>query len=466
MKKVKIVATLGPATDSEEGITRLAEEGVDFFRLNMSHYATRDALKVLRRVRKVEKRLERPLGVFGDLVGPKIRIGLVIPETKVETGSTIRIQKKQVTGSSQALSLNFPAIVDYMELGAEIYLADGAIKMEVIRKLPGAVLARVLVGGILRSRMGFSAHGLTFRKFKLTAKDRLDLLALSRAGVDGLAISFVQKAKDIELVRKLLPAGSKRPFLIAKIETAPGVRNAAGILAVADALMIARGDLGFGVPLAELPHIQKKLISLCMQSSKPVITATHMLESMIQVAFPTRAEVSDVANAILDGTSAVMLSAETAIGKFPFETVRTMRKIIEGAVRELAPQKPEPEAIMPDAVAEGAVLIAARTKAKLMIAFTESGATARALARFRPDQPILALSPSLATVRALCLAWGVYPLLVSREKYFLKMIETAKGTARRNPVFPLSKGDVFVVSAGMLAGRKGGTNFALVEKLG
>ncbi len=464
MKKVKIIATLGPASDSEKGITRLAQEGVDVFRLNMTHYATEDALRTLRTIRKVEKKLGRPFGVFGDLAGPKIRTGAMAPDSKVAAGDLVRIRKKLKMGSAKALSLNFPGVVDHLEMGAEIYLADGVIKLEVVKREAEAVTARVLVGGALRSRMGFSAHGLALKKFVLTPKDRTDLKALAAAGVDALAVSFVQTAKDVDSVRKLLPRKDP-PFLIAKMETAASIRNAEAILDSADALMVARGDLGFAVPLARLPHIQKELIALCIRKAKPVITATQMLESMIQAAFPTRAEVSDVANAILDGTDAVMLSAETAAGKFPFETVRTMRMIIEGAIEDLRLPEPVSDEIMAAAAAEGAVRMAARTDAKLIFAFTESGTNARRVARLRPVQPILALSPSERAVRRLCFAWGTYPILVRRQKDLNAIFEIAKKLAAKNPVLPLKKGEAFVVSAGVTAGRTGATNLAFIERV-
>ncbi len=464
MKKVKIIATLGPTSDSEKGITRLAQEGVDVFRLNMSHYATEDALRTLGTIRKVEKKLNRPFGVFGDLAGPKIRTGTIAPDSRVAVGDLVRIQKKLKIGSAKAISLNFPDVVDNLEMGAEIYLADGVVKLEVVKRETGAVTAHVLVGGALRSRMGFSAHGLALKKFVLTPKDRADLAALSAAGVDALAVSFVQTAKDVDSVRKLLPRNSP-PFLIAKMETAASIRNAEAISDSADALMVARGDLGFAVPLARLPHIQKELIALCIRKGKPVITATQMLESMIQAAFPTRAEVSDVANAILDGTDAVMLSAETAAGKFPFETVRTMRMIIEGAIQDLKLPEPAAEKLTAAAASEGAVRMAARTGAKLILAFTESGANARRVARLRPAPPILALSPSERVVRALCFTWGTYPVLVPRQKDLNAVLAMAKKLAARNPILPLKKGDMFAVSAGVTAGRTGATNLALIEQI-
>jgi pyruvate kinase len=462
MKKVKIIATLGPSTDSREGILKLAEEGVDIFRLNFSHYSTEKGLEVLSEIRRAEKTLKRPFAVFGDLVGPKIRIGTVEGSPEIKAGDMLRIVKRQVTGSASEISLNYSAILDYLTKGAEIYLADGLIKLEVERVRPGRVDAIVRTGGALRSRMGFSAHGLALSKFVLTPTDRTNIVAMAKAGIDGLAVSFVQTAGDIDTVRKILPRGTD-PMIIAKIETVSGFRNAEAILEKVDALMIARGDLGFSLPLAELPHVQKELINLAVRKSKPVITATQMLESMIKSSFPTRAEVTDVANAILDGTDAVMLSAETAVGAYPFEVIRTMRKIIEGAVAHIAPRNIASRNAE-EAVSSAVVQMAERTDAKLIVTFTESGATARRIARERPPQPIIAVSPSGETVRRLCFSWGVYPMLGRREKLFLSLYEQARMIARNNPIRTLKKGEVFIVGAGMHTGKSGTANIAAIEK--
>lgn len=462
-QRVKIIATLGPASESRENIIALAKEGVNVFRINLSHAVKDEILDAVNRIRQAEKLLGQPLAVMGDLVGPKIRIGTVEPGVVLETGNKIIISHKQVYGSAKSISLNFPQIIKNLEKGHEIYLGDGEIKLEVFEKNSEGVRAKIIVGGELRPRMGFSSHGISMR-FPLSEKDEADIKLMCEAGADALAVSFVQSAKNIEEVRKLLP-GRNAPILIAKIETLAAVENAEEILDVSDGLMIARGDLGFSVPLPELPHIQKRLINLARSKAKPVITATQMLESMIKSYFPTRAEVTDVANAILDGTDAVMLSAETAIGKFPIETVKTMSSIIKVAESKVPEKDFSGSEIIADAVSAATVHIAEQVSAPLIIVFTEGGYTARVIARHRPTQMIFALSPNPRTVRHLCFTGGVFPFLTKPIGNFDQVLSLSRKIVKANGILKLRKGDHFVISAGAPFGRSGTTNLVWVNKL-
>ena len=463
-KKVKIVATIGPATNSTEGMKALAEAGVDVFRINMSHVQREDAIELVKRARAVEKMIGRPIAVMGDLMGPKIRIGNVEPGVELKTGGKIRIISKQVYGNEKQISLNFPTILRSLEKGTIIYIGDGSIKLEVVERIHDGVVAEVLVGGLLMPRRGFSAHGLTLKKFALTVKDKDDIKTMLEAGADALAISFVQTARDVKSVKDLLPQIGG-PILIAKIETMAGVENAEKILEVADGLMVARGDLGLSVPMAEVPHIQKRLISLCLNKAKPVITATQMLDSMINRPLPTRAEVTDVANAILDGTDAVMLSEETALGKFPVETVQMMSQIIETAEEHVIPREFPGGALIADAVSASVVSVADQIKARLIIVLTQKGVTARRIARHRRPQPIIALSPDPMSIRKLNFTWGVTSMIMEVTKDFDDMIIQTRRAAGKNSVIKLDKDEPFVISAGIPFGRSGTTNLVLVERV-
>ncbi len=462
-QKVKIIATLGPASDSRETILELAKAGVDVFRINLSHAVKDEILDRVNKVRQAEKIYGQPLAVMGDLVGPKIRIGTAEPGVILEAGKKVKIITKQTYGSAESISINFPQIIKNLEKGHEIYLGDGEIKLEVAEKIPDGVNAKIIVGGELRSRMGFSSHGISMR-FPLSEKDESDIKLMIDAGADALAVSFVQSAKNIEEVRKLLPVKNP-PILIAKIETLAAVENAEEILNVSDGLMVARGDLGFSVPLPELPHIQKTLINLARAKAKPVITATQMLESMIKSYLPTRAEVSDVANAILDGTDAVMLSAETAIGKFPVETVKTMSSIIRSAESKVPEKDFSGSEIIADAVSASTVHIAEEVGAPMIVVFTEGGYTARVIARHRPKQTIFALSPNPQTVRHLCFSGGVFPFHTKAISNFDQVLALSKKIIKDNDILKVKKGESFVISAGAPFGRSGTTNLVWVNKL-
>ncbi len=460
---VKIVATLGPATATLKGIKDLVAAGARVFRINLSHASPEDGLRYLSLIREAEKATKTPLLAFGDLAGPKIRIGQIVPGTVVAQGDLVEILASPVVGDQTRFSLQRPEIIPALVKGSLLYIGDGDVQLEVTQAGAKRVVARVRIGGPISSRKGFVAHNLPVLKFNLTAQDKRHLAVLVPAGVDALALSFVQSARDVRVVSKLLPPAGKRPLLIAKIETQSGVDNAEEILRDVDALMVARGDLGFAVPLPKLPHVQKQLIELALRMGKPVITATQMLESMMTHPVPTRAEVTDVANAILNGTDAVMLSGETASGMFPSQTVETMHGIADEASAHIMPRSFEDVSIS-GAVSASVVQTAADIGAKLIVVFTESGTTARYIARHKPQQPIFALSPRIETVRGLQLSWGVHAIQSGQIKNLEEGIAMAKKwIAKASPV-PMSPGDSFLISAGMPFGKVGSTNLLLVEK--
>jgi pyruvate kinase len=461
---VKIVATTGPATDNYETVLELARVGVNVFRINLSHATQEEIDNRFLWIRKAEKELKTPLAIMGDLAGPKIRIEEIAEGTVLRKDHKVIVHKQHISGNADKFSLNYPSIIEMIEPGAVIYIDDGAIKMRAEKRVKDGLEAVVTVGGPLLSRKGFLAEGIALSKTGISDKDKAAITEMVKKEADALAISFVQTSQDAIEVRNLLPKNSPI-MLVAKIETASGVDNAEEILDVVEALMIARGDMGLAVPMAKVPHIQKELIMMCLRKSKPVITATQMLESMVTRPLPTRAEVTDVANAILDGTDCIMLSAETARGNFPVETVRTMGEIIQEAVKHQGHIDFYDGRMVGDAISAAAGNIADQIRAELIIAFTESGATPRNIARHRHKEAIIAVSPSLTTVRQLNFSRGVYPMVIERTKDFEDFLKQAKKIAQINPIHQLSMGDPFVIAAGMPFGEAGSTNMLFVEKV-
>ncbi len=464
IKPVKIVATIGPASHTEQAILELAKAGVDVFRINFSHATREEAIDRIAWIRNAEKALGRPLTVMGDLPGPKIRISDIKLDTILQKGQKFIVSKDIQVGDANGCGVNQPTVLDDLEVGADIFIDDGTIKLTVDKKIENGVEATVIVGGLLKPRKGFSAEGLSLKLNDVTEQDKKAIALLIEQGADAIAVSFVQSAKEIQDVRELLPSDS-RIMLIAKMETAKCVQNAEEIVEEADGIMVARGDLGLSIPIAKVPLIQKKLIDLCVRKAKPVITATQMLESMISKPIPTRAEVADVANAILDRTDAIMLSAETAEGKFPAETVEMMVKIIAEVAGDVSVYEYKERKTVSNAITDSVGTIGDLIDGKLIIAFTESGRTARRISRHRHQLPIIAISPDDATIRRLNFSWGVYPQKVAVIRNFEEMLTQAKGVAKNNKIEPLIEGDKFVISAGMPFGETGTTNMILVQKI-
>jgi len=463
-KKVKIIATLGPASSSYEIISRLAEEGVDIFRINLSHAKHAEITDLVTSIRKVEKEMKRPLTIMGDLAGPKIRIGNIAEGAVLANGQIVKINSSTGLGSSDLFSVNYPSIIKELKKGAFVYIDDGQIQLEVTKEGQEEAEAQVIVGGKLRPYKGFHAEGISLDLKELSDKDKKDIQHLVELGSDALAVSFVQNGEDMKRVRESLPKDSHL-MLIAKIETAKAIDNIEEIITASDGIMVARGDLGLAVPIAEVPHLQKKLIRLCLQAAKPVITATQMLESMHHNPIPTRAEVTDVANAILDGTDVVMLSGETAMGEFPVETVKTMVKIISRATPHVTPRYYDDEHAISNAVSGSVGDIADKIDAKLILAFTQKGNNARHISRHRHSQVILAPSPLESTLRKLNFSWGVFPILINTTVDFDNMREQARHLAQNNDVLTLEKEEPFLIVAGLPFGESGTINMIFVEKV-
>jgi pyruvate kinase len=462
-KKVRIVATLGLASYEKPIIKKLAIEGVNVFRINMSHAKEADVRRIIGFIREIEQELKTPLAIMGDLQGPKIRLGEVAEGSMLENGKTLTITKKTILGSSSQISVSFPDLLDSLKIGAQIYLGDSEAKLEVVEKnKDGDIEALVQAGGPIRSRMGFAAQGIALPEFVFTEKDKADLAILVKNKADAIAISFIQNHKDLAYVRSLLPKNNQ-PLIVSKIETEKAVEDIDAIIDASDVVMVARGDLGISIPLPRLPHVQKHIIAACRQKAVPVITATQMLESMTKNIMPTRAEVTDVANAIFDGTDAVMLSGETASGKYPVETVRVMAQIAaESQEHTDAGQCPTTEEVG-NAVAYEAVALAACVNAKLIIAFTASGKTAQAVASHRPMQEIIAASFDHKTLRKLCFTWGIAGLENTPLKNLDDMVAQARAIAKSQKVVPMEKKDPYVIVAGIPFGGNATTNMVLVQ---
>ena len=426
MRKTKIVATVGPASDSDRALRQLIGGGVDVFRLNMSHGDHASHRRVIRSIRKIAEELDLPTAILVDLQGPKLRLG-TFEGGRAELAARQRftLTTRKVQGNRDTVSIDAPTFPRFVRGGDRILMNDGLLVLEALEVSPEAVATRVVSGGVVRSRSGVNLPGTSLSAPAVTAKDKADMRFAVENRVDYLALSFVRVAQDLVQARKLLAGPGTReapPPLIAKIEKPQALDDLQNILAVSDGIMVARGDLGVEVPAEQVPLLQKKLIGAAVQSGKPVITATQMLESMTGHPRPTRAEASDVANAILDGTDALMLSAETAIGRYPLESVRTMSRIALHTESEAPPHLHLPE--NPDfhdnhtdtacAVCRAALLAARQLPTRKIVVFTTSGATANILSSFRPRRTIFAITPSAAVFPRLNLLRGVVPILIQQ----------------------------------------------------
>ncbi|MBC7216925.1 MAG: pyruvate kinase [Candidatus Caldatribacterium sp.] len=417
MRRTKIICTLGPASQNRETLREMIAAGMDVARLNFSHGDHAFHREMVRLVWEVSKELQKPVAILADLQGVKIRIGEVEGgATELAPGSFVTVAPGEGLTTSTCLYVRYDALLTDLRVGDEILLDDGLLRLQVVEKFPDHLRAQVLEGGVLRSRKGvhFPRTETTARTF--TEKDRADLEVALQLGVDYVAVSFVRDAEDIERVREWAKAkGLLLPPLIAKVERKEALQHAAEIIEASDGLMVARGDLGVEVPVEMIPVYQKMLVRLAKERGKIAIIATQMLESMREVPHPTRAEVTDIANAILDGADALMLSAETAIGKYPVLATQVVHAVASATENHLASRIPSfyrPQGILPEAIVSGALQTACSVNARALVVFTQSGFTARILSSFRPGMPVLALTPDEATYRRLSIVWGVRPALL------------------------------------------------------
>lgn len=414
----KIVATVGPACRAPQQLAALVESGVDVFRLNMAHGELADHEAVVRAIRQLSDQRGTPLAVLVDLAGPKLRLGeLADGQVECRAGETVRVVRGAVGGVGQLVS-SYSRLIDELSPGDRVLLADGTVGLTVETRTADEVVCRVTQPGTVRSRQGINLPGVKLSLPALTAADRRHAVWAAQIGADFVSLSFVRRAADVTELRALLGGASSAARVVAKIEKPEALDELVAIVEAADAVMIARGDLGVEIDVARVPVVQKRIIEICRQAHKPVITATQMLDSMTHAQRPTRAEASDVANAILDGSDACMLSAETAVGDHPALVVETMNRIALEAEALLAERPLAGPAARPaaglhpvtQAVVQSAGEMARQLDAKLIVVASRTGATALALAKRRIGVPTIGISPSAATLRQMCLYWGVVPL--------------------------------------------------------
>ncbi|HEV7255332.1 MAG TPA: pyruvate kinase [Mesorhizobium sp.] len=467
-RKVKILATLGPASSEAEMIRKLFEAGADVFRINMSHTDHALLKTLVGRIRDVEAAVGRPIGILADIQGPKLRVGK-FRDTKVELeiGRRFRLDDDPTPGDAERVHLPHPEILRAVEPGDRLLIDDGKLELRAVETDRRSITAEVVAGRTISDRKGVSLPDTDLPVGALTEKDRRDLEAALNENVDWIALSFIQRPEDLAEARKIARG---RAAIMSKIEKPQAVARLNEIMDLSDAIMVARGDLGVEMPLEAVPGIQKQITRAARRAGKPVVVATQMLESMISAPVPTRAEVSDVATAVFEGADAVMLSAESAAGQYPVEAVSTMNRIAERVERDptyagiINAQRTEPEATGADAISLAARQIAETLKLSAIVTYTASGTTGLRAARERPQVPIVALSPVLATARRLSLLWGTH-CVVTEDAYDLDdMVNRACGIALDENFG--GAGDRIIITAGVPLRTPGTTNMLRIAYLG
>jgi len=467
-RRTKILATLGPASSSREQIAALFTAGADVFRINMSHTPHDKLREFIETIRSIEHEEQRPIGILADLQGPKLRVGTFAdgPVT-LANGASFILDSDKKPGDSTRVHLPHPEILTALEPGHRLILDDGKVTLTAEHCTPKRAECRVVVGGKLSDRKGVSLPDTTLPVSALTDKDRSDLDAALNAGVDWIAVSFVQRPEDVAEVKKVARG---RAAVMAKIEKPQAVTRLAEIMDIADALMVARGDLGVEMPMAKVPGIQKQITRQARRTGKPVVVATQMLESMISAPVPTRAEVSDVATAVFEGADAIMLSAESAAGQYPVEAVAMMNRIAEEVEADptyravIQGQRAEPEATGADAIALAARDIAETLDLSAIVCWTSSGSTALRVARERPKPITIALTPKIATGRRLALLWGVHCVVTQDARDLDDMVSRACRFAFKDGF--AKPGQRIIVVAGVPLGTPGATNMLRIAFVG
>ncbi len=433
-RRAKIVATLGPASGTEEVFRQLVRAGLDVARLNFSHGSHEQKAELIATVRKVAREERKPVCILADLQGPKIRTGTLIGGKPVmlEAGRQLIITPERMEGTAERVSTVFTTLSENLKPGDQILLSDGLIELRVLQLKGADVVTEIINGGLLGEKKGINLPGIAIKVPSLTEKDEIDLIFAIEQRCDTIAVSFVQTADDVRYVKGRIAALGSDAWVIAKLEKPQAIDHLDSILEASDAIMVARGDLGVEVPPEKVPAIQKHIIRRAAEYRKPVITATQMLESMIENPRPTRAEASDVANAVYDGTDAVMLSAESAAGKYPVEAVAMMAKIVTETEEQILLEPRQPVAwqrrtlSIPETICECMAHSAQDMDLAAIAIFTESGNTARLLSKYRPEAPIFAMSPFEAVVNRTMLLWGTQPVLVNRFEGTDTLVEVAE----------------------------------------
>jgi len=472
MPRTKIVCTIGPATDSTERIRALIQAGMNVARVNFSHADRATHRTTIGMLREVAEQEQRLVAIIADLQGPKLRVGEIQDEPiELREGLLVTLSTAPHSGAEDQIPVPHPQLLRDLVAGQTILLDDGNLALTVERREGAETLkARVVTGGSLTSHKGINVPGARLSFSTLTDKDEEDAVFALEQGVEYFALSFVRRAADVRQLRSFLEAhGARRPSIIAKIEKPEALTDFENILAHSDGIMVARGDLGVETPAEEVPFHQKRLIRSCNRAGKPVITATQMLQTMIDHPRPTRAEASDVVNAILDGTDAVMLSGETAVGRYPIKAVETMASVCANAEAHLPRSRlvehgADGHDSITEAISSGSVEIANEVGARAIITATMSGTTARMVARHRPSVPIVAVTPSRSTLYRLALVWGVVPVKVPEFGTTDEMVDMMVQVARREGL--VGWGDRVVLTAGIPFGQDRGTNMLKVHVMG
>jgi pyruvate kinase len=470
-RRAKIVATLGPASNTDAVIRDMIHAGVDVVRLNFSHGSHERKVAVIQKIRKVSKEENKPICILADLQGPKIRTGLLKDHQPVllKAGHKLVITPREVLGSASCIGTTFKTLAENLEQGSRILLSDGLIELRVHNVIGGDVACDIVNGGMLGEHKGINLPGVLVRTSSLTEKDAEDLEFALDHGVDAVAVSFVRTAEDVTLVRNRIAALGGHTWIIAKLEKPQAVEHLDAILQVSDGIMVARGDLGVEVPPEKVPAIQKYIIRRAAEYSKPVITATQMLESMIENPRPTRAEVSDVANAIYDGTDAVMLSGESAVGKYPVHAVAMMARIVSETERHMkenlgtGTRERHAQLSIAETICEATAHAADDLDLRGIALFTESGATARELSKYHPSAPIFALSPVEVTVNRLNLLWGTTPIRCPKANTTEAMVDLAEKLLEKGGF--VRPREVIAIVAGTRT-KSGSTNFMRLHVMG
>ncbi len=466
-RKVKILATLGPASSSPDMVRRLMQSGADAFRINMSHGEHAQKAELVQSIRALEKELRRPTTLLFDLQGPKLRVGnFKGGSADLVAGGQLVFDRDPKLGDSGRVELPHPELFESVGVGDRVLIDDGKVRLRVIEAQEHRIVTEVQVGGRVSDHKGVNVPGAVVPIPALTEKDRADLIFALEQKADWIALSFVQRPEDVAEARELI---GDKAALMAKIEKPAAIDRLSEIIALSDGVMVARGDLGVELPPEDVPPLQNKIVALARQFGKPVVVATQMLESMISSPTPTRAEVTDVATAIYDGADAVMLSAESATGQYPCESVQMMDRIASSVERDpvyparIHFTKTQLEPTTADALAGSARQIASTVSATAMVCYTSSGSTARRIARERPSVPILAMSHSHLTARRLGLLWGVHAVHTRDVDSFEEMVAKAKRMALRHHI--ANGGDRLVLMAGVPFGTAGSTNVIHVVRL-
>lgn len=467
-KKTKIVCTIGPATETVEKLTALVNAGMNVMRLNFSHGDFAEHQNRLNNLKQVMKKTGKTIGIMQDLGGPKIRIGeFEKGSITLVPGQTFTITTDKIMGDEKRVSINYPLFPKEVKVGGIVLLHDGKKKLQITDIKGNEVITKVIIGGEIKSKRGVNLPGAYLSISSLTEKDRTDLAFGIKNKVDFIALSFVRKPADIVELREILNKAKLKAGIIAKIETPEALENIDEIISLSDAIMVARGDLAIEIPAEEVPLVQKTLIQKCNAAGKPVITATQMLESMIKSPVATRAEVSDVANAIIDGTDAIMLSEETTLGDYPVEAVEMMTKIALNVEKEVFTtdtiNEYEESHGITDVTSQSAVLASHEVEAKFLVALTESGRTARMIARYRPAERVVALTLTPQTAQKLTLTFGCYPIVVEKFTTVQQIMTVVRKTALSHKM--ATKGDKVVIVGGMPFGKIQETNMILVETI-